>query len=901
MNDLEILEELNNREYQLENISLENFYEIYETLGLEDFRPNFCVLVEDQIVALGLDSINFSLDDIDLITNLSELFYLDLGGNNLSSLPDSFANLTKLQELSLARNKFQSVPNCIFKLVNLQKLYFYTNQISEVPEVLGSLTQLTNLTLNKNQITSLPPSLANLRKLESLCLDDNYISYLPDELSKLTNLETLILHNNPINKIPDGFVDLKKLSFFNIDSTPLAKMLDESSSLSPKNIITYLLKIQNSAKKPLNEAKLLVIGDERVGKTSTINRITDQPFDTNQKTTEGIDILHHQLSNGIKLNIWDFAGQEITHQTHQFFLSTRSLYLLVIDAQKEDNDSGIYHWLNVIKTNGADSPIIVVVNKIDHNESFRFDINRYQQEFNIAHVCYISAEKQDNIEELISKIEEQVETLDGVKNVLPEEWFQIKEELENFAVGNVDFIERNSFEKLCEKYNVCDENQQSTLLNILNQIGTIVTYENNHRLNVMQIINPLWVTNGVYKIIRSEVLERTKGILRLDDFEQIFQGDLRYKKRHYRWLADLLNQFEVSFGISESEILIPTKLESNQPSYEISKYQTGLNFQYTYETFLKKSIISHFIVKMNRYIDVEMEIKYWQRGVFLKYYNSKAVIISDEDKKIISIAIDTNEKQGRDLLAIIRHAFSEINAKKYRVHEKIPLLIENKIVGFEDYNYLINCEQEGDENIRLKINIEPHSHKFNIKDLLDGYRLTESSGFDYKKLTDDLIDVALIETENRKAIFKESEDDTNDRFKNALLHKGYHVSDQSRGGESGSGKRSGERDIVVRNRKSGTTESVIEAFQLTSLDTTVINSHYEKLIKKYDTVGNNRNYVLVYSKAKDYKGLWAKYQKHFKLTEAGNKYSSKDNVSAGISQIGTGEVFHIFINFYPTV
>lgn len=628
MIDLEILEELNNRGYQLENISLENFYEIYETLGLGDFRPNFCVLVEDQIVALGLDSINFSLDDIDLITNLANIFYLDLGGNNLSSLPDSFANLISLKELSLARNIIQNIPQSIFKLMNLEKLYFYTNQISEVPEALGSLTQLTNLTLNKNQITSLPTSLANLRKLESLCLDDNYISYLPDELSKLTNLETLILNNNPINKIPDGFVNLKKLSFFNIDSTPLAEMLDESSSLSPKNIITYLLKIQNSAKKPLNEAKLLVIGDERVGKTSTINRITDQPFDTNQKTTEGIDILHHQLSNGIKLNIWDFAGQEITHQTHQFFLSTRSLYLLVIDAQKEDNDSGIYHWLNVIKTNGADSPIIVVVNKIDHNESFRFDINRYQQEFNIAHVCYVSAEKQENIEELISTIEEQVETLDGVKNVLPEEWFQIKEELENFAEGNVDFIERNSFEKLCEKYNVCDENQQSTLLNILNQIGTIVTYENNHRLNVMQIINPLWVTNGVYKIIRSEVLERTKGILRLDDFEQIFQGDLRYKKRHYRWLADLLNQFEVSFGISESEILIPTKLESNQPSFDISKYQTGLNFQYSYETFLKKSIISHFIVKMNRYIDVEMEIKYWQRGVFLKYYNSKAVIIS---------------------------------------------------------------------------------------------------------------------------------------------------------------------------------------------------------------------------------------------------------------------------------
>jgi GTPase SAR1 family protein len=28
-----------------------------------------------------------------------------------------------------------------------------------------------------------------------------------------------------------------------------------------------------------------------------------------------------------RVNIWDFGGQEIYHQTHQFFLSKRSLYL----------------------------------------------------------------------------------------------------------------------------------------------------------------------------------------------------------------------------------------------------------------------------------------------------------------------------------------------------------------------------------------------------------------------------------------------------------------------------------------------------------------------------------------------------------------------------------------------
>jgi internalin A len=33
------------------------------------------------------------------------------------------------------------------------------------------------------------------------------------------------------------------------------------------------------------------------------------------------------------LNVWDFGGQEIMHATHQFFLTRRSLYLLVLSGR----------------------------------------------------------------------------------------------------------------------------------------------------------------------------------------------------------------------------------------------------------------------------------------------------------------------------------------------------------------------------------------------------------------------------------------------------------------------------------------------------------------------------------------------------------------------------------------
>jgi len=40
-------------------------------------------------------------------------------------------------------------------------------------------------------------------------------------------------------------------------------------------------------------------------------------------------------SKNIALNVWDFEGQEINHQSHQFFLTDGALYLLVINGRKQ--------------------------------------------------------------------------------------------------------------------------------------------------------------------------------------------------------------------------------------------------------------------------------------------------------------------------------------------------------------------------------------------------------------------------------------------------------------------------------------------------------------------------------------------------------------------------------------
>ena len=55
--------------------------------------------------------------------------------------------------------------------------------------------------------------------------------------------------------------------------------------------------------------------------------------------------------NSIKLNVWDFEGQSIAYQTHQFFLSKRSLYLFVVDTRTEKADTD--YWLQIVEILGG--------------------------------------------------------------------------------------------------------------------------------------------------------------------------------------------------------------------------------------------------------------------------------------------------------------------------------------------------------------------------------------------------------------------------------------------------------------------------------------------------------------------------------------------------------------------
>jgi internalin A len=254
--------------------------------------------------------------------------------------------------LSLGKNKLTAISPEIGKLTSLITLDLYNNQLMAVPPEIGKLTSLTMLDLRGNQLTTVPPEIGQLTQLQILNLFNNQLTAMPLEIGQLTSLMELDLRENPALSIPPEVVQ-------------------------QTNNPALILQTYFAARRPLHEAKLLLVGQGRVGKTSLLRRLMGETFNANEATTHGINVQPRSLllpdgQTDVRLNIWDFGGQEIMHNTHQFFLTQRSLYLILLNAREDIHANRLHYWLKLIG-NIADAPILIIANQIDQNPAFTLD------------------------------------------------------------------------------------------------------------------------------------------------------------------------------------------------------------------------------------------------------------------------------------------------------------------------------------------------------------------------------------------------------------------------------------------------------------------------------------------------------------------------------------------------
>ncbi len=108
-----------------------------------------------------------------------------------------------------------------------------------------------------------------------------------------------------------------------------------------------------------------MVGRGKAGKTTLVKQLAGEQPDENESETHSIAIRELMLDcprGQVRTRAWDFGGQEILHSTHQFFLTERSLYIIVLEPRTGLAQRDAEYWLKLIETQGGGSPAIVVMN-----------------------------------------------------------------------------------------------------------------------------------------------------------------------------------------------------------------------------------------------------------------------------------------------------------------------------------------------------------------------------------------------------------------------------------------------------------------------------------------------------------------------------------------------------------
>ncbi|MBP6209548.1 MAG: leucine-rich repeat domain-containing protein [Anaerolineales bacterium] len=612
-------------------------------------------------------------------------------------MPPEIVQLTSLILLDLSGNQLTSLSPEIHRLTNLKFIYLYQNQLTSLPPEIGQLTDLTRLSLWGNQLTSLPP-----------------------EIGQLTSLTELDLWKNQLTSLPPEIINLHKLGKINLWENPLAiaipaKLLSDTDkkyegSTSPQSILAHYKRIYEEGGRELGEARVLVVGEGGVGKTSIVKRLIDNTFDDKEDTTLIVEKRPLPLGD-VRAQVWDFGGQEHMHATHQFFFSGRSLYLLVFDTRGSLEQNKVEYWLTLINAYSKNAPVILVGNKCDQHE-MDVEKRRLREKYpNIRGFVGTSASAGEHIAELRQMIQDEVRAMPQVRVLFSADYLAVKDEMENLSAAHISHEE---FVAVCERHGVSDEKDQDTLLDLLHDLGTVLYFrdtEGKPLLPALGVLNPNWVTGGVYRIVTNpELKDKHKGKLSPSLLREILRE--REYARHADDIAKLLERFELCYRADDSSYWLPSLMEKDEPA-ALGNFTSAMKFEYVYPE-LPKSVIVRFIVKAHKMI---LDNQVWRYGAVLKLDGNTALIRADERDKRVSIFIAGEESTRRDALAILRAHFDDIHTMFATppVSFISPPQYPDLRLPFTDMKTLAKSEREH------KAVYQGKPVTINLRELLDGF------------------------------------------------------------------------------------------------------------------------------------------------------------------------------------
>ncbi len=547
----------------------------------------------------------------DLLGQLTQLTNLNLSDNQLTTLPDSLGQLTQLQQVLLGNNQISALPEALGNLKKLKRVYIYSNKLNTLPNWIGNLQSLTDLSIGGNQISDLPNTLAKLSSLESLFLGINTntfekekgvadgnpfvelplvikqirslklirannckISDIPDWLSTIPNLSQIYIENNAITDLPPSFAQIEHLRELDLDNNPLNPELAEAYEQGLSTVKDYLRAKAESGEIVLNEAKLILVGEGGVGKTSLLAALRGDEWVEGRETTHGVEVDIRSMlvkdpdtGKEITLNGWDFGGQNIYRHTHQLFFTAPAIYLAVWEPRRGPEQSRVAEWIKMVKHRAYDEarpderPRVLVVathggpkERLDH-----IDEQALRDEFGdmICGFYHVDSKPDENgvcyqLVQLKEAIAREAASIPSVGRKVPVSWKKILEAIRRRSERD-PYIPYSRFEALCHRQGISND-IVSTYATILNELGHLIYYRGDETLKDTVILKPDYLSKAVSFVLEDKTTKDSKGLIEHNRLSEIWHNPARPEKERYPKelhpvFLRLMQRFDLSYQV----------------------------------------------------------------------------------------------------------------------------------------------------------------------------------------------------------------------------------------------------------------------------------------------------------------------------------------------------------------
>jgi internalin A len=509
----------------------------------------------------------------DAIRTLTRLRTLDLSSNKLAEIPDWLSGMKGLRRLLIGNNRLSDIPPWIWSLTGLTHLHVGGSKIAELPESIANLADLEFLTLSANNLTEIPQVISHLGLLRSLNINSNHIQSIPGELSDLQRIVTFYLANNRLKELPDWLLDLPELENLSISGNPLISPPPEIVASGTGSVLAFLRARRGGSSRQW-VSKLLVVGEGGVGKTSLIKALLGAEHDPAEPTTHAIQLssimVQHPDHNDIqmKLSTWDFGGQEIYHATHQFFLTDRSLFLLLWNARLGWEQGKLEYWLDIIRSRAPESPVLLVATHADASQRpVDLPLTELKRDYpQVVGNMIVDNQTRTGLDELRTELARRAADLPLMGAEWPTTWLNAAEAVNAFPANH---ITPDQMWHLMADAGVTHKEHQRYLAVAMHQLGDILYYNDDPELEQTVVLRPDWVNEYISLILDSKAVDARQGQLAHSEMTRLWASLDRGMRDHFLGMMD---KYEISFRVDGGSTgvvsLVVERLPWNPPPFE---------------------------------------------------------------------------------------------------------------------------------------------------------------------------------------------------------------------------------------------------------------------------------------------------------------------------------------------